>query len=68
MNEAFGPQYHQGMATVDLESLNFAIGGDTSKLQDCVLGVQVHSDGRVWVCINSVTWLRFKPNGKPIDG
>jgi sugar lactone lactonase YvrE len=35
-------------------------------MQDCVFGLQVHTDGRVWVCINGSTFLRFKPNGKAI--
>jgi len=24
-------------------------------------GVQISSDGRVWVCINGIAFLRFKP-------
>ena len=30
-------------------------------LMKCDLGLQTHSDGRVWVCINGVAFLRFKP-------
>lgn len=26
------------------------------------LGIQIASDGRVWVCINGIAFLRFKPN------
>jgi hypothetical protein len=55
------PIYQQGQANVDLESLAQSVGGDTSKFQDCQFGVQVEKDGRVWICINGVTWLRFKP-------
>jgi hypothetical protein len=58
---AFGPQYRKGMVSFDMESLNFAIDGDSTRLQDCTFGVQVHHDGRVWVCVNAVTFLRFKP-------
>ena len=25
----------------------------------CSFGVQVANDGRVWVCVNGVAWLRF---------
>ena len=62
-----GPTYLRGQVIIDLETLNQAIGGDTSKLADIVFGVQLHPDGRVWVCVNAMTWLRFKPSGKPIE-
>lgn len=26
------------------------------------LGVQISKDGRIWVCINGVAFIRFKPN------
>lgn len=32
-------------------------------LQDCDLGLQVAWDGRVWLCVNGVAWIRFKPTG-----
>lgn len=28
---------------------------------DCDFGVQISTDGRVWVCIDGIAWLRFKP-------
>lgn len=30
-------------------------------LQDCDFGLQVSEDGRVWVCVNGIAWIRFKP-------
>jgi len=27
------------------------------------LGIQIAKDGRVWVCINGIAFLRFKPEG-----
>jgi hypothetical protein len=30
-------------------------------LRDCLFGIQVASDGRVWVCVNGLAYLRFKP-------
>jgi hypothetical protein len=30
-------------------------------LLDCDFGIQVAEDGKVWICINGVAWLRFKP-------
>jgi len=59
--------YRRGHASLDLETLYLTVGEHpTQAMQDCVFGVQVHDDGRVWVCINGSTFLRFKPNGKPI--
>jgi len=31
------------------------------------LGIQIATDGRIWVCINGVAFLRFKPNFKIIQ-
>ena len=28
------------------------------------LGIQVAKDGRVWVCINGIAFIRFKPTTK----
>ena len=33
-------------------------------LSDCDVGIQVSHDGRIWLCVNSVAWIRFKPSGK----
>lgn len=55
-----GPEYQRGSVLIDLQSI---VGYDPF---DCIFGVQLHDDGRIWVCINGVTWLRFKPNGKDI--
>lgn len=31
-------------------------------LQNCDVGLQVAWDGRIWVCVNGVAFLRFKPS------
>ncbi len=28
---------------------------------DCDFGIQIATDGRVWVCIDGVAFIRFKP-------
>jgi hypothetical protein len=28
---------------------------------DCDFGIQIEEDGRVWICINGVAFIRFKP-------
>jgi len=30
-------------------------------LTRCDFGIQTHNDGRVWVCLNGIAFLRFKP-------
>ena len=32
---------------------------------DCDFGIQIAADGRVWVCINSEAFIRFKPAPVP---
>ncbi len=31
-------------------------------------GMQVAKDGRVWICINGIAFLRFKPAGLSLRG
>lgn len=38
------------------------IGKLLAENDDIDFGLQVSHDGRVWVCINSIAWLRFKPS------
>lgn len=30
-------------------------------LSDCDVGIQTHDDGRIWICVNGIALLRFKP-------
>jgi len=30
---------------------------------DADLGIQIAKDGRVWICIDGISFLRFKPSG-----
>lgn len=32
-----------------------------NKLIEGDLGIQISEDGRVWVCINGIAFIRFKP-------
>lgn len=61
------PRYQRGHVSLNLETLYLILGDKpTEALQDCVFGVEVNEDGRVWVCVNGATWLRFKPNGRAL--
>lgn len=31
---------------------------------ECDFGVQIAEDGRVWICIDGVAFIRFRPTGK----
>ena len=45
--------HQQGVISIDhLPSVSLA---------DADLGVQIASDGRVWICINRVSVIRFRP-------
>jgi hypothetical protein len=34
---------------------------ELQNVQEVDFGVQIANDGRVWICINGITILRFKP-------
>ena len=53
----FGPMYQNGSIYMENPDLIKRID-----MTDCDFGVQVASDGRVWVCINGLAWIRFKPS------
>ena len=57
MMKEFGPLYQQGMVTLDVDPQHLKMD-----LTDALFGIQVSADGRVWVCVNGMSWLRFKPH------
>lgn len=53
--------------SIMLGNLDTLIGTDYPKfeqkyIQDASIGLRVSEDGRIWLCINGVSFLRFKPN------
>ena len=41
---------------------HFSIEADIKEgLLDCDFGIQIAKDGRVWICIDGVAFIRFKP-------
>lgn len=51
------PETHQqGFLSVE----NLSIIQEMNNL-DCDVGVQLHNDGRIWVCVNGIAFLRFRP-------
>ena len=58
---AFPETHRQGHVSV--ENLDFIKEMD---LQDADFGIQICIDGRVWVCINGIAFIRFKPAIKEV--
>lgn len=55
------PETHkQGWVSIENELIIHEMQ-DNGDLRDCDFGIQVAEDGRVWVCINGVAWVRFRP-------
>lgn len=57
---AYGPIYQHGLVLT-----HNATEISEMDLSECEFGVQVADDGRVWICVNGVSWLRFKPTVPP---
>lgn len=59
------PEFHQ-QGTISFENLDIhhmevnGLSGFSYTNYD--LGVQVAADGRVWICINGIAFLRFSPH------
>lgn len=48
------PETHQqGVISIENEFPTGSIKGD--------IGIQIAGDGRIWVCINGIAFIRFKP-------
>ena len=57
------PETHQ-QGSISLENIPSGLERDHCIKGD--IGIQIAKDGRIWVCINGVSFLRFSPhpNGK----
>ncbi len=51
--------HQQGM--ISIENLEMILKQDT---QNCDVGIQISHDGRIWLCVNGVAFVRFKPKRK----
>ena len=34
----------------------------TKSMINCDLGIQVAKDGRIWICVEGIAFIRFNPN------
>ncbi len=39
----------------------------TESIRDCDFGIQIAKDGRVWICIDGIAFLRFSPKREPYE-
>lgn len=53
MIEAYPETHQQGLITIEQNLKIGAMEGD--------FGIQIAKDGRIWICINGVALIRFKP-------
>ena len=53
----YGPLYQEGRLSIESADVI-----ERLDLQNCLVGVQVSDDGRVWICVNGLSFLRFKPD------
>ena len=54
-------ELHQ-QGTISIENRDIIING---YITNADLGIQIAMDGRVWLCINGIAFLRFSPH---LDG
>lgn len=40
------------------------VEADIKSKADCDFGIQIAPDGRIWICIDGVAFIRFKPKRK----
>jgi hypothetical protein len=52
------PEIHQ-RGVLSIENQKLVI--DDFDLMDCDVGIQTHDDGRIWICVNGIAFIRFKP-------
>ena len=63
MKFRFMPEVHcKGMVIVENLDMIKEMTSTLDSLRNTDLGIQISDDGRVWICVNGVALLRFKPN------
>jgi hypothetical protein len=47
---------------ISIENVEYQLGSSaTDRVIEGDLGIQIGADGRIWVCINGISFIRFKP-------
>lgn len=57
-------KHEQGFLTIEnIDIINQMILEDKINNKDTDIGLKISYDGRLWICINGIAFLRFKPKG-----
>ena len=56
------PELHQ-RGTISIENTNIVLDReiDFDQAIEGDLGIQIARDGRVWICVNGISFIRFTP-------
>ena len=55
------PEMHQ-QGLIFIENINEIIKGkEYNKIIEGDIGIQMAKDGRIWICINGIAFIRFNP-------
>ena len=57
------PVTHQS-GSIDISNLDIIFGEErqTGHYIDGDIGIQIAKDGRIWVCVNGISLIRFSPH------
>jgi len=59
------PETHQqGIISIENKELIFDRSNDLTEIIKGDIGIQISKDGRIWICINGIAFIRFKSNKK----
>lgn len=58
------PEFHQqgSIGITDLDEIIPMLQLAASKGEQVDVGLQVNHEGRIWLCVNGMALIRFKPN------
>lgn len=51
--KAYSETHQHGIISIECDIPDKSMIGD--------IGIQISTDGRIWVCINGIAFLRFRP-------
>lgn len=62
-NGGYPERHQEGVLSIEnLDEVQKMVRVD-SRTQRVDFGLQVAPDGRIWVCVNGIAFLRFSPHG-----
>ncbi len=54
------PETHQ-QGFLSIENLDMIVNNVEVDRMNCDVGLQTSPDGRIWLCVNGIAFIRFKP-------